>query len=83
MEYRRPTYQEIEKRVEKFRFGLGVFIFLIIGLGGQELLLNLTNEPAYIEIIYSAWWLPSLVASYYITHASTHWIIAWVPEEEK
>lgn len=83
MEYRRPTYQEIEKRVEKLRFFIGALIYCVIGFGGYYIFMEYVHDSAWEEVFTNVWWLPSMVASYYITHISTHWLIAWIPEKEK
>lgn len=81
-QYRKPTYEEICKRVEQFRFWLGVFVYVLIGLGGNSLFMKYVHDPAWQEIFLSVWWLPSGAISWWLALYSTLWITAFVEEDE-
>lgn len=83
MSHRRPTLQEVKRRLSALRFWLGLALYLIIGVGGALLFAAVVHDSGWREIFFGVWWVPSGLAAYWIAVKVTDRVVAWVPDDRQ
>ena len=78
--FRPPTASEIDKRVRAFMWWVGLAAYVMLGVGGLIVFDYHVHDPAWQEIFYSSWWMPSGFAAFWLKITIENHLVGWVPD---